>query len=94
MDMQCGTNDSAQEQNLQIRKEELLMKLLLNEFGELLTPIVFVLSIIVAYYGPNARIIGNVKNNYWPYEKIENISSYFSRVLYFTLIHLFLGFPS
>ena len=70
------------------------MKLLLNEFCEFLTPIMFVLSIIVAYYGPNARIIGNVNNNYWQYGKIENISSYVSGVLCVTLIDLFVGFLS
>ena len=75
-------------------KEELIMKLLPNEFSEFLSPIMFVFSIIVAYYSPNASIIGNMKNNNWQYGKIENISSYVFWVLCVKLIVLFVGFLS
>ena len=85
------TGDAVQDLNLRIKKEELLMKLLLNELVELLTPIMFVISFIVAYYGPNATIIGNVKNNYWQYGKIENISNYVVIVLIVTVIDLCVG---
>ena len=47
--------------------------LTLKEYFELAIPFVYCTSFVVAYYGPNASIIGNVKNDYWQYKKVENI---------------------
>ena len=34
----------------------------------------FILVIAVAFYGPNSSILGNISNNYWTFEAIENIN--------------------
>ena len=34
----------------------------------------FILVIAVAFYGPNSSILGNISNNYWAFEEIENIN--------------------
>ena len=79
-------NDINQEEQLLLRKEELLMKLIVNEITELLTPIIFLITFIMAYIGPNATIIGNVQNNYWQYHKIEDPLSYVCGILLMTAI--------
>ena len=80
------TNNANQEEYLLLKKEELLMKLIINEITELLVPIIFIISFMVAYYGPNATIIGNVQNDYWQYHKIDDPFSYVSGILLMTVI--------
>ena len=45
----------------------------LKEFLELLIPCVYCASFLIAYYGPNAEILGNVKNDYWQFERVDNV---------------------
>ena len=80
------TNNDHEEENLLLRKDELLMKLIINEITELLVPIIFIISFMFAYYGPNAAIIGNVQNDYWQYHRIEDPFSYISGILIMTVI--------
>ena len=80
------TNNDHEEENLLLRKDELLMKLIINEITELLVPIIFIISFMFAYYGPNAAIIGNVQNDYWQYHRIEDPFSYVSGILLMTVI--------
>ena len=50
--------------------------LLLAEIIEGITPVVYAICIAMAYYGPNAYIFSNVRNNYWSQE-IEDIGPTF-----------------
>ena len=34
----------------------------------------YALSFAMAYYGPNAKLLGNVKSEYWQYEAVEDVS--------------------
>ena len=47
--------------------------LALKEYFELAIPLAYCASFVVAYYGPNANILGNVQNDYWQYKKVENV---------------------
>ena len=51
-----------------------LQALVIKETLELMLPISYCLILIISYFGPNAEIMGNIKNDYWQYQKIENIS--------------------
>ena len=44
-----------------------------KEFLELSIPAVYCASFLMAYYGPNAEVLGNVKNGYWQFEKVEDV---------------------
>ena len=55
------------------KKEYLLSKLILIELMEVLVPLLYVVTVLIAYYGPNAEILGNIKNDYWQYESIADI---------------------
>ena len=78
------TNNHEREENLRLRRDEALMKLIVNELTEFFVPIIFVISIIIAYYGPNATLIGNVQNNYWQYHKIQDLAAYVKEILIMT----------
>ena len=63
-------------QNSLLSKEqetEALKCLTLKEYLEVLIPAIYCVAFTIAYYGPNADILGNVRNDYWQFEKVENL---------------------
>ena len=70
------------------RIEQMMVKLMLNETIEFLVPICYVVAISIAYYGPNADIIGNIQNDYWQYEKIDSLPRYLIGILFMTPVDL------
>ena len=53
--------------------KETLGELIINEIIELVVPFAFVCTYTIAYYGPNAPILGNIGNDYWHFRKVEEI---------------------
>ena len=43
--------------------------LVLSECLEIVIPLAYLLCFVIAYYGPNADILGNIKNGYWQYQE-------------------------
>ena len=43
--------------------------LVLSESLEIVIPLAYLLCFVIAYYGPNADILGNIKNGYWQYQE-------------------------
>ena len=62
-------------------REQLVYKLILIELIEVLVPLCYVVTVLVAYYGPNAEILGNIGNDYWQYESIDDIWNVVQAVL-------------
>ena len=50
-----------------------LQALVIKETLELMLPISYCLILTISYFGPNAEIMGNIKNDYWQYKKINDI---------------------
>ena len=50
-----------------------LKVLVLAETLEFIMPLAYMSCFIVAYYGPNANVLGNVKNGYWHYQATTGI---------------------
>ena len=73
------------------RKQELLTTLMLNETQDFFISVAYMLSISIAYYGPNAGIIGNVQNDYWQYHAIDSFSNYLTGMSYSVLIDISCG---
>ena len=73
------------------RKQEVLTTLMLNETLDLSTTIAYVASITIAYYGPNAGIIGNVQNSYWQYDAIDSFPDYLTGMSYSILVDISCG---
>ena len=53
-----------------------VITLVIGELIDGITPVIYACSMAMAYYGPNAHIFSNVRNNYWS-EEIENIGPLF-----------------
>ena len=73
------------------RKKEVLTTLMLNETLDLFTTIAYVASISIAYYGPNAGIIGNVQNSYWQYDAINSFPDYLTGMSHSIFVDLSCG---
>ena len=50
-----------------------LSKLVLTEIIEILVPLSYLTTMLFAYYGPNAEILGNIKFGCWQFQPIEDI---------------------
>ena len=50
-----------------------VMSLLFNEAVECIMPIAYCICLLMAYFGPNAELLGNIKNGSWNYNAIEDI---------------------
>ena len=73
---------------LRTLKKEVLTELLLNEIIEIMVPVTYICTFTIAYYGPNSEILGNVRNDYWAYQKVESITTLFTFALQMALIDL------
>ena len=73
------------------RKQEVLTSLMLNETLDFFTTIAYLASVSIAYYGPNAGIIGNVQNSYWQYDAIDSFADYLTGISYSIFVDLSCG---
>ena len=64
----------------------LLQELALYELVEFQAPLTFVLVIIVAYFGPNAELFGNISNSYWSYKSIDDLQETLENMMLLFLI--------
>ena len=80
--------DANQFESIKKKKDELLIKLMLNEMVESLTPIIFIIAFIFAFFGPNAKIIGNIQNGYWQFKAVNDIQPYLTGILYMAIVDL------
>ena len=51
---------------------ELLQELVINEIVEMMIPVIYILCLTFAYFGPNSHLIGHVRNSYWQYNAIDD----------------------
>ena len=62
------------------------MELILNETIEVLVPLAFIVSYATAFYGPNYDKLGSVGCNYWTFQKVENIKSFLTPVVFMEMV--------
>ena len=70
-------------------QKELIHDMVVVEIVEILMPIAYAISILMAYYGPNSEIMGNIRNDYWSYIKIENLGSLLAGIFKMFFIDVF-----
>ena len=51
-------------------------------------PVTYALIFIMAYYGPNAEIIGNVKFTQWHFNAITDLEEYLSKIALYFIVDL------
>ena len=64
---------SAEKEKLDTKREYTLQNLIVVELVGIVVPIAYILAVLMAYYGPNGVIIGNISNSYWSYTAITDI---------------------
>ena len=67
---------------------ELLQDLMINEIVEFIVPLCYLICFSVAYYGPNANLIGNVRNNQWQFVAVDDFEHTIGFIALFFLADL------
>lgn len=65
------------------KQMKIIQTLVMNEMIEFMVPLAYVISFVIAYYGPNANLIGNISNDYWQYSAVENIRNAIKEIMIF-----------
>ena len=50
-----------------------LEELVIAELAEFHAPLSFLLIFVVAWFGPNSELFGNIGNSYWQFERVDDI---------------------
>ena len=58
----------------------MIEKLVLTERIETLVPLTYMICFAIAYYGPNAEILGNFKLELWQFRPVLDIGNYMKSV--------------
>ena len=64
------------EKLLETRKT--LSRLVLDETLEIFVPFCYLVTFLSAYYGPNAFILGNIRNDYWDFVAVKDFGNTFA----------------
>ena len=69
-----------------VKQVSLLQELAINESIEFITPLSFFVTFLFVYYGPNAKLFGNIGRSYWSYKAVDNIGHMVKMILMFLVI--------
>ena len=72
-------------------RDQSLKILALKEFLELLIPLVFVLSFVGSYFGPNYEIIGGMGSDVWHHEKTTSLIDKLQKMIIFMTMEILRG---
>ena len=65
----------SQIRQLDSKKKEEVQMLVVCEMMEILVPLVYLSTFLIAYYGPNANILGNIRNDYWQFTAVKDVET-------------------
>ena len=80
--------------NLEVRKRNETTILALTEIVEVLVPMLYLSTFLIAYYGPNALILGGIKNSYWNFEAVEDLETLIEGIGLMFLFDIIFGIVS
>ena len=63
-------------------------ELVVTERIETLVPLAYIISFAIAYYGPNAKVMGRVKLDLWQYKPILDFGNYMENVFILFVVDL------
>ena len=70
------------------KSTELLQELVINEMIELVLPLGYLATLLIAFFGPNSELIDNIGSDYWQYTPIEDLDHTITCVLMFFFVDL------
>ena len=56
------------------------------ETVEFVVPLVYFITFLMAFYGPNGDIIGNIRNSDWQYKEVEDVLSFIENLIMMFLV--------
>ena len=59
-----------------------VQNLVIGESLEIIIPIAYLMCFILAFNGPNADALGNVKNGYWQYVSVDDVEGAINNLLF------------
>ena len=71
-----------------LENHEAIQDLILDEFVEVLMPVVYLGLVIIGYYGPNSEILGNIGAEKWTWQRIFDMKKFCMAVLRMFIIDL------
>jgi hypothetical protein len=63
-------------------------ELILTEKIETLVPLTYIICFAIAFYGPNAEILGNVKLDLWHFKPVLDIGNYMKNLFILFVVDL------
>ena len=72
--------------------QESVRGLVLNERCEIVIPLLYILTFLMAYNGANAELIGNVKLTLWQYRAVKDFNKHLGKIFLLFAIDLFGAF--
>ena len=80
--------DGKEKEALLLQKYQLVQDLALDEFVEVIMPIIYVTVVLVAYYGPNYSILGNIGCEKWYWLEIPDLTIFLTAMFRMFIIDL------
>ena len=74
--IQIHSRRATNDRDVEIRKKDqhkAILKLVMAEIVEGIVPLAYAIGFMIAYFGPNAMLIGNVRSGIWAYKAVEDI---------------------
>ena len=66
---------AAETNDYRLQKQKVVAELVLNETIEIIVPVAYIGSFLMAYYGPNDDVMGDVGCTIWKFEKADGLYS-------------------
>ena len=66
-------NEDENENERRKDKQKRILKLIMAETVEGIVPLGYAIGFIMAYYGPNSRLLGNVRSGIWSYQEVVDV---------------------
>ena len=80
--------------HLEMQKLDEVTILALTEVVEVLAPILYMTTFLIAFHGPNALILGGIKNSYWNFNAVEDFGIVAGSVVTMFLFDVLFGLIS
>ena len=59
---------------------KLFQELIINQTVEIIVPFTYLVCFLIAYYGPNAELLGTIKSNYWHHIPVKDIGQFMTNM--------------
>ena len=73
--------DNVANEEIEMERRQAIENVLLSETVEALVPLAYAASFATAFYGPNSKMLGNVRAQYWAYQEVEDVEPLYTAMM-------------